>query len=141
DLGAKYDHVLEVRWRQLEPREEPRDVVRLEIHRLAGIGLIQYRLDEALGNRVPQGSCACPDVNPPGSGPVDEHCLAGMAKVDPITVASVVDLPNTGRRIWMEQQIHLRGRFVAVLWDVEPVDVVAVPASETGVEIGKKRIE
>lgn len=38
----------------------------------------------------------------------------------------------------MEQQVHLRSRFIAVLWDVELVDAVAVTAIEQFVEVGEQ---
>lgn len=44
-------------------------------------------------------------------------------------------------RLGMEQQVPLRRRLIAVLWDVELVDAVAVPAIETLVEINLKLFE
>ena len=41
----------------------------------------------------------------------------------------------------MEQQVHLRRRFIAVLGDVELVDAVAVAAIETLVEVDQKLFE
>ncbi len=141
DLCAQNDHVLEGGRRQLEVREETRNVVGLEIDRLVGRRLVQNSPDEAFGDLMAQASRTCTNMNPASRWGVNDHCLARRSKVDSRTVAKFVDLPHTGRRIWMEKQIHLSRRFIAIGRDIEPVNVVAIAPVELFAQLLQQFVE
>ena len=140
-LRAVDHHVVEVRQFKIEPLQELRNVIGLKVDGLVGIGLIESGLDEAFGDCVPQLSVAGADMHPPGRRRVDDHRFSGRAEIDARPIAIVIDLPNARGGIGMEQQVHLRRRFIAVLGDVELVDAVAVAAIETLVEVDQKLFE